>query len=82
MLRIADNQAGVLPYLHLIYMHKRHDEICAWLLRNRLTGLEFLAWADARFGKFRLDLLKYVIREIDRDVQDRAIIAGRDLIVR
>lgn len=78
MLMVTDGTAGVLPYMHFFDQFYRCDDMLRWLIRQRLVGKEFMAWAAFRIGRSMLDVAKYVLAEMDRE-DVKPVIFGRDV---
>lgn len=82
MLIVLDGRKEILPYLHIMYNFRACDEILAWLIENRLTGTNFLSWAENNFGTSLLDVGAFVLKRLERDLTSgkRAIIHGKDWV--
>ena len=78
MQRVADGnlQIGV-PLWHFNNL-TRCDEILSWLVRNRITGKEFLLFMKFYCGGSILNTAKEVLRRIDANEECGAILVGRD----
>jgi hypothetical protein len=61
-----------------IYCHVRCTEILHWLIRNRLTGKSLLGWFTQVHDGSILNMIAFVIKEIDRDLEKKPMFAGKD----
>lgn len=80
MLKIMEGEHQVTVYLHHLDGYLRCDEMLAWLVRNRLTGKEFLNWAKFHFGASILDMPRYILKRLEKTEGPRPIFLGKDLV--
>jgi len=79
MFRVMDGNPQVLPYLHHFDRYHRCDEILAWLIKNRLTGKEFIAWVKDLYPHLTfLSVGHYILSKLKKD--NRPIVYGKDMI--
>ncbi len=73
---------GNRNYVYLAYhvsKHVRGEDICCWLLRNRITGDRLWAWFKKDFDGSVLKLISFVVSKIEK-AEMRQIIGGKDYI--
>jgi len=70
-------EPAIMVNLFQISRHARREEILLRLVRNRIVGLEFLAVLRERYDGSILNLMADVVKQIDRDVTRRPIVAGK-----
>lgn len=79
---IYDGCKANLPLLHELSRYVRCDEICAWLVKNKITGKTFLECIMIEHKKSVLSLVKSVLKRIDKDVTLRPIMGHKDYILK
>lgn len=78
LLRVMDGDYAALPFLHHFDSHfVRCDEILEWLIKNRLTGREFVAWTRMWKGTTPFSLGRFILSRVQKD-QEQKIIHGKD----
>lgn len=81
MFRVMDEQVGALPLLHHFNDYHRCDEILTWLIRNKLTGKNFMAWVQEHFARNSLlEPARFILQKIDNEKEKRPILLGRDMV--
>lgn len=78
-LAIADGVPETFPIIYHIDRLTRKDEVCRWLLRNKVTGqklLELYAQNDSSI----LQLCSNILKRINKDSVNQKIIAGKDYL--
>lgn len=79
MFKVMDGNQEVLRYLYHFYHYVRCDDILVWLIKNKLTGKEFISWAKTHFGMYHLAVGNFIIAKINQDPSYK-ILHGRDFI--
>jgi hypothetical protein len=78
MLRVADGVRENLSHVYHLDRLTRCDEILAFMLREKITGQKFAGKVKNEHGGSLLDFVKWVVQKLNRDLEKRPIIAGRD----
>ncbi len=77
ILALADGCGDAFPFIHSLEKAKRREEIYQWLIRQKITGKNLVAYfAERKFSL--LQVMSDVLTQIDRKKKE-AIIAGVDL---
>lgn len=79
MFRVMDGVTDVLPYLHQMDHQRRCDDILLWLIKNNLTGKNFISWAKTEFPASILGVSEFILRRINQD-QEYRVLYGRDFL--
>lgn len=78
MLRIGDGVPDTLPLLYHLDRLTRCDEVLAFMLREKITGQKFAGKVKNEHGGSILEFVKWAIQKINRDLEKRPIVAGKD----
>ncbi len=79
MNRVIDDQVDSLGrVMRYIWDFRRHDAILLWMLQNNLKGQKLVGWIRENFGLNYLDMIKYILKKIDKDVTTRPIFLGEE----
>jgi hypothetical protein len=79
MFQVMENNRECLPYLHHLDSYVRCDEILLWLIKNKLTGKNFIEWSKTHFGASMLRMTQFVLGKLEK-VDKTSILYGRDLV--
>lgn len=80
MHRVMNGDQRVVPFLHYLDSWRRCDEMLQWLVRNHLTGKEFILWTQFNFGASMLSMAQYITRRLEKDSEGRPTLLGRDVL--
>lgn len=72
----------MLKYMHALDGYQRCDQILKWLIVNHKTGKNFLAFVDLGFKYSVFQMAKFILSEIDRDLQVRRSLHKREFRVK
>jgi hypothetical protein len=79
MFHVMDGVAETLPFLHHFDSQRRCEDILLWLIKNNLTGKNFISWAKTEFPGSILGITKFILGRLNQD-KDYKVLYGRDLI--
>lgn len=82
MLLVADGDPGIPRVLYYLDRLKRCDEILLFLVSQKLVGKKLAESIKAEHDNSILNLAKWALLKIDRALEVRPIIAGKDFIVK
>lgn len=74
----GDINHAVLPILHFISNFTRRDDIFSWLVKNKISGNDILFMIQFHFDRSRLDFVKWVISNINKERELKPIFYGKD----
>lgn len=80
MLRVMMGNSEVLPYLYHFDSYRRCEQMLNWLIKNQLTGKEFLAWVKFHFNVSMLEVGRFILAQIDHEKGHRPVLLGRDIL--
>ena len=65
---------------HIFQWNKmaRCNEICTWLVKAKLTGKELYEWLSVNFGMKAIAPAKWILKEIDDNLDVQPVIIGQD----
>lgn len=81
MLMVIDGCPRAIPWMHMVWKLEffRLNEILAWLVKNKITGTEFVAFIEQGHERSVLGMLSYILMQVNRDLIVKPIIVGEDL---
>jgi len=80
MLDVIQGDSRFAHIVFHVHKHSRSVDICAWLVKNKITGLSlYMFWKGECAGSY-LELIKIVLSRVENDSK-RAVIAGKDYAI-
>lgn len=79
MFKVMDGNPDVVRYLHHFDSYTRCEDMLKWLIKNKLTGNEFIHWAKNTFGVYYLAVGKFILEQLNKD-DSYKILHGRDFL--
>ena len=77
LLEILEEKSELTHIAFHISNMARCNEICLWLIRNKITGFKLAQFWRFEHERSYLNMMKYILSKIDKD-QIKPIIGGRD----
>lgn len=80
VLRIVDGKQELLPVVFFWHGFTRCEEILNWCLRNKLTGINLIAFLRETIGQRPLVMQagQEILKRIDKENELKPVIVGRD----
>ena len=80
-LRIIDDNPSVMPIVYEISKYKHSLDIQVWLIKNKITGKILLSWLKETFENSIINMVKFIIKKVNKDKEIKPIIAHKDYII-
>lgn len=78
MLRLLDGRQDLMHFCYHLANFRHSEAICSWLLIHGFKGERLAEWLSERFEGKTLELVKYVVSQVNRTNGVRPIIVGVD----
>lgn len=80
---VVDGETDVLPYMHYFYAHfMRSDDMFRWLVKNGITGKQFIMWVKFHWGVSMLEPARHILSRLEKRKEFRPVLLTRDVFDR
>lgn len=80
MLIVIDNNMALVPIMHQLSHYRDVNKFLKWLIMNRIIGFNLLDWLKINHNNSVMGMVKFITRYHNKELEDRAIILGKDWI--